>query len=277
MNCPIDQVPMSFCFSEVILGKYNAQYYCCSKCGLIQPENPQSWLPEAYSSAIAATDIGLVSRNISNIQRLEPILHRLCQTNAKILDVGGGYGMLCRGLRDRGFDCYITDIYCENLFAKSFEPAPGAKADVLLAFEVFEHVTDPVAFVDEQFKKYSPELMIFSTLLYEADEPPPRDWWYYTFETGQHISIYHSRSLQQLAKKLDLHVTSLNSGLHLLSKQTISPLDQLLLHSSAKFSSKIYSCMTRFLRRKKSLLQTDYENTKSQIRTAIEASKNISP
>lgn len=274
MNCPIDQTIMRFCFSEVVLGKHESRYFQCQHCGLIQPQNPESWLQEAYSSAIAATDIGLVSRNISNIRRMEPILSRLCKTDAKILDVGGGYGMLCRGLRDRGFDCYTTDVYCENLFARKFEPTQGFKADALLAFEVFEHVADPLSFVDEQFRKYSPELMIFSTLVYETDEPPPRDWWYYTWDTGQHISIYHPKSIQELARKLNLYTSSFGSGLHLLAKRPISPFDQFLVNTHGRQIGKVYAGMTRFLRRRKSLLPTDYEDAKSQIKLAAKVDKN---
>ena len=275
MNCPIDQTTMSFCFSEVVLGKHEAHYFQCQHCGLIQPQNPESWLQEAYSSAIAATDIGLVSRNISNIRRMEPILSRLCASDTKILDVGGGYGMLCRGLRDRGFDCYTTDVYCENLFARKFEPDQGFKADVLLAFEVFEHVGDPVAFVDEQFRKYSPDLMIFSTLVYETNEPPPKDWWYYTWDTGQHISIYHPKSLRELAKKLGLFTTSFGPGLHLMSKLPISLLNRFLLNTHGRPIGKVYATISRFLRRRKSLLPTDYKNAKSQLHSAAEADKDL--
>ena len=273
MRCPIDNKIMILQFSEVVLEKYAVDYYRCPGCGLLQPENPTRWLSEAYSTAITSTDIGLVARNISNMRRLEPALYRLCEPDAKILDVGGGYGMLCRALRDRGFDCYTTDIYCENLFAKNYEPGPGSKANVLLAFEVFEHVADPVAFVEDNFRKYSPDLMIFSTQTYQTDEAPPRDWWYYALENGQHISLYHRNTIGALGKKLELHAASLSSELHVLSTRALTATDLLLLDSGRKLVSRSYGHAIRFLRRRKSFLAADYENAKMAARLASKAVK----
>src|SRR5574338_82691 len=47
----------------MVLDKYKVQYYSCGNCGFIQTESPY-WLEEAYSSAIARSDIGLIGRNI---------------------------------------------------------------------------------------------------------------------------------------------------------------------------------------------------------------------
>src|SRR5689334_8705234 len=48
--------------SGLILNKYNVKFFRCSYCGFIQTEAPY-WLEEAYSTPIASSDIGYVSRN----------------------------------------------------------------------------------------------------------------------------------------------------------------------------------------------------------------------
>jgi hypothetical protein len=266
MQCPIDNQLMHFAFAAQILGKYPADYFRCSKCSLIQPSNPH-WLAESYESAIAATDVGLVLRNKGNLEALEPILHRLHPTKGKILDVGGGYGLLCRGLRDAGFDCYTSDLYCENLFAKEFEPKPDFHAETLLAFEVFEHISNPLEFVSDCMEKYNSKRFVFSTLTHSGSEPPPQDWWYYAFETGQHISLYHERSLQTLADTLSLDYLPISSSFHIFSKPKISLIDRLCLDQSGRFLKKFYKEWARYQLQGLSLTQYDYERAKEKLRS----------
>ena len=58
MRCNICNTDMSFIFNKNILNKYNVRYFYCPKCGYLTTEEP-FWLKEAYSNAIAITDIGL--------------------------------------------------------------------------------------------------------------------------------------------------------------------------------------------------------------------------
>jgi hypothetical protein len=254
-------------FSATILGRHRGEYFQCPACRLIQVANPH-WLSEAYSSVIAATDVGLVSRNLANQKLLEPILSRLAAAEAKILDVGGGYGLLCRSLRDRGFACFTSDIYCENLFAKAFEPAAGFQAEVLLAFEVMEHIGDPLEFVAGKLAEFGAETLIFTTLTYSDDDFPDLGWWYYAFETGQHITFYHRESLQMLASKLGMEHFSLSPAMHLLTKRPLSRVDRLLLSRERPLIGALYGAWVRLRRRGKSLTWSDYVAAKGRVRAA---------
>ncbi|MGC4016765.1 MAG: class I SAM-dependent methyltransferase [Luteolibacter sp.] len=261
MKCPIDGKQMDFAFKATVLGKYDVSYYRCGTCSLIQPQEPY-WLEEAYSSAIADTDVGLVLRNRLNWRRLAPLLHRIASSEARILDVGGGYGLLCRGLRDDGFDCYTTDAYCENLFAKGFEPGDGFSAEVLLAFEVMEHITNPLAFVREQLAKYGADTLVFSTLTHSSSAPPPLDWWYHVFESGQHVSLYHENSLQALAAELGLNLYSLSKDFHVLTRHRLFSLD--LWYLQRRRLGLFYEAWVGFARRGRSWLERDYQAVKSK-------------
>ena len=120
-----------------VLGKYDVSYYVCKECGFVETEEPY-WLEEAYSDAIADTDIGLVGRNVMLADKVAAIIE-LCLPEAKtFLD----YGMLVRMLRDAGLPFEWYDKYCTNLFAKGQEKRQ-AHYDVVTAFELFEHLPRP--------------------------------------------------------------------------------------------------------------------------------------
>ncbi len=158
------------------------------------------------------------------------LLQTVFDADGRFVDVAGGYGVLTRLLRDRGFDAYRSDRYCQNLFAIGFEPPPGLRAEAVFAFEVLEHVTDPVAFIDEAFARHGCRSMVLSTLTY-GDTVPAPGWWYYATETGQHISFYQPRTLQQVAQRLGVHYLRLGAGLHLLLERPLPTLQRRVLAS----------------------------------------------
>ncbi|APW37999.1 hypothetical protein RD110_13005 [Rhodoferax koreense] len=219
IECPISGEAMAHAFSETLLGKYQVAYYHCAGCGLLKTEPPY-WLDEAYRDAINDCDTGILARNHANAELVEIILEALALENGRVLDIAGGYGLLTRLLRDKGFDAYSTDKYCSNLFAKRFEPTAGFKADALLAFEVLEHVEDPVAFVQEAFSRYQCRTLVFSTLTFSG-AVPPRKWWYYLFGTGQHITFYQSRTLAALARRLGCSYYMVSNDLHVFTGEPV--------------------------------------------------------
>ena len=132
MNCKICGQETKQLFSKKVLGTYDVSYYQCPNCCFIQTDEPY-WLNEAYSNAITATDIGLINRNVY-FSEITTAMLRLCGFDSakKYLDYGGGYGIYVRMMRDKGFNFYWSDEYCENLYAKKFsadlsEYAPQAK------------------------------------------------------------------------------------------------------------------------------------------------------
>lgn len=211
---------MPFTFAATVLGVHSVSYFRCATCGLIRTEEPY-WLEQAYGEAIARTDTGLVQRNIAIGARLAALIRVHFDPKAAFLDLAGGYGLLVRLMRDRGFDFYWSDKYCANLMARGFE---AERADrpftAVTAFEVLEHVHDPFTFISEAMQTHSASTLVFSTLLYEGQTAPSPDWWYYAFETGQHISFYSRITLQELAAKLNLRFHT-RWGLHILTDSQI--------------------------------------------------------
>jgi hypothetical protein len=158
----------------------------------------------------------------------------LFRIEGKGLDLGGGYGLFTRLMRDAGFDYYTTDLYCKNLFAIGFEPSPGFQASVLTAFEVMEHIRDPYRFVSEAFAAYGCRTLIFSTLCYGA-KIPDRDWWYWSFLGGQHITFYSENSLALLAKKLGCEFHRIREELYVITDRPLGQIERLaILHPKIK-------------------------------------------
>lgn len=209
---------------------YNVNFYQCSNCRLIQSEKPY-WLEEAYKDSISILDTGILYRNLDLLNKVlvvissfgknyKNILYRILKLSPfseKVLDYGGGYGILVRLLRDVGVDTYWKDKYSNNLYAKGFEWEEG-KPKILVSFELWEHFENPKIELDNIFKLYSPDVYIFSTLLYE-EKVPSKDWWYYNFETGQHIAFYNENTIQHITQLYGYKYLKLDGGFyHILTK-----------------------------------------------------------
>lgn len=235
---------MEPCFSAQVLGKYLAQYEVCASCGFLRAHEPH-WLEEAYSSAIAVADTGLVMRNTSLSCKLAGVLYWILGERGKgiYLDIAGGYGILVRMMRDLGFDFYWLDEYCENILAPGFEYSQSlGKCHAVTAMEVLEHVTDPAAFIEETLDISGAQTLVFTTELYEGSPPQPGAWWYYSFATGQHVGFYQRRTLQTLGARLGLRFASAN-GLHIFSKKPIN--EGLLWMVTNRYASKILPWLIR--------------------------------
>lgn len=229
MQCNICEQATRQAFSHKILGKYDCAYFYCDACGFLQTEKPY-WLDEAYSSAIAEADTGLVQRNINLSKALATSLFFLFERNGKYLDAAGGYGLLTRLMRDTGFDFYWSDKHCKNLLARGFDENASMAFTAVTAFEVMEHLHDPLTFITETMSNAKSGTIIFSTELFSDEPPRPGAWWYYTFETGQHISFYQERTLRAIGNRLGLNFYSSN-GIHMLTDRKINRLAYRLLTS----------------------------------------------
>jgi hypothetical protein len=217
----------------------------------LQTEEPY-WLDEAYKSAIGVADTGIQKRNQLFANRSSAIISSFFDKNKKFLDYAGGYGIFVRMMRDKGFDFYWDDPYADNLFAKGFEHNEKNKYELVTAFECFEHFTNPLEQI-EKILKFSGNI-IFSTRTFSGEPPKPDEWWYYSLDSGQHISFYSNTTLKYLAEKFKLHLNSDNKAFHMLSKtKTNNPRFNLILKMSDVGLSKVFSY------RLKSRTETDHK------------------
>jgi hypothetical protein len=208
-------------FSARILNKYDINYYRCLDTGFIQTEEPY-WLDEAYSSAITKLDIGMISRNELLKDKTAELLSSYFDDSKRCLDYAGGYGIFTRMMRDKGYDFFHTDIYCQNIFAEYFDLSDcPQKSDfeLVTAFEVFEHLVNPIEEI-EKILQLGINLL-FTTELQPAGLKNISDWWYTIPETGQHVSLYTRTALEFIAEKFGFYFSTDGINTHLFSRKEL--------------------------------------------------------
>ncbi|MBS1736703.1 MAG: class I SAM-dependent methyltransferase [Bacteroidetes bacterium] len=270
--CKICKHESAFLFEATVLQKELVKYYKCQNCGFIQTEEPY-WLNEAYNSPIGSIDVGLLQRNISLSEQVSKLLESIHTKNSIYLDYGGGYGIFVRLMRDKGFNFYLSDLYAENLFAKYFE-LKDAKINTgfccLTAFEVFEHLVDPLTEIEKMFT-FS-DTIIFSTELQPKDRISDiNDWWYFVPEGGQHVSLYSLNSLIQLQEYFSCQLYTNRYNLHILTKtDLVDPFKKLIIKKPSNF----VKIKNRFFKKRdqneiqvmrESLLMKDFEFYKEKL------------
>ena len=234
--------------TTLLLSRHQVNYFRCAACRFIQTEPPH-WLEEAYSEAIGALDVGVMYRNLRNARVTSAVISLLFPHGSHFLDYAGGYGTLVRLMRDRGFNFYWSDPYAKNLHARGFEHLSGNRYDLLTAYEVLEHLPEPLN--DIAVMLDLADNVLVTTELVPVPAPPPPDWWYYAVTGGQHISFYSTESLQKIASHFHVHLLSQGSY-HLLTRE---PQSSLLF--------RIATCrktipIVNWLRKRESLIQTDF-------------------
>jgi hypothetical protein len=174
---------------------------------------------------------------------------------AKFIDYGAGYGVLVRVMRDLGFDFYWHDKYCDNIFAKHFVANGETRFELLTAFEVFEHLVDPLSEIKAMLA-FSNNLL-FSTQLAPNEVQKVGDWWYFAPEHGQHVAFYTVEALQVISKVFNLHLSTDGVGTHLLSQK---PVSNRLFRFFARETrqSRLVRRLLRTQMRKRSLLLDDF-------------------
>jgi hypothetical protein len=222
----------------------------------LQTEEPY-WLAESYSDAISNLDIGPINRAFTGSQIVETLILTSFDPHASYVDWGGGYGIFTRHMRDLGYDYYWRDLHCENLFAKQFVAAEGRRYELLTAFEVFEHLVDPIGEI-ETMLHFSRNLF-FTTLLLPDGPSDLEDWWYFSPEHGQHVSFYTRNTLEVIADRFGLHLNSDGVGNHLLSERQVSAkaFERAVINGR---SAKLSRTLLRRRTKKSSLLTEDFQN-----------------
>ena len=193
-SCRLCAGPLEPRFQLRLLGLHSVAYFVCSNCGSLQTETPH-WLEEAYGQNLSNLDTGAAQRSLRNLAACYAVarvlgLHRL-------LDIGGGDGLLCRLLRDRGLDCYVRDKYARPTYAQGFDQPGFDRPDMVTAFEVFEHLPQP-AFELHAFFAIGPKAVLVSTELYTGQGP---GWPYLAPESGQHVFFYSPQALALVARQ----------------------------------------------------------------------------
>jgi hypothetical protein len=201
IQCRLCEATADFAFTCRVMDRYNVGYFRCTDCGSLQSEAPY-WLDEAYAGGhLADVDAGPVVRSLES-QAIVYTLARFLRMprTASVLDIGGGNGLLCRLLRDAGFDARVSDSYAANDLARGFDD-DGTTPDIITAVEVAEHLADPRSDMKGILGRGA-KACVLSTDVYTGQGP---DWWYINPATGQHVFFYSARGMAVLAARHGYH------------------------------------------------------------------------
>lgn len=199
-------------FQALVLGEHEVAFARCRGCGSLQSERPH-WLDQAYADPRPLTDTGIVQRTLDDAMLVDAIMTRFgVGQGATCVDWGGGNGLFARTMRDRGYDFYCYDRYVANFYLPFHDARRNgiAKATVLTAFEVLEHLPDPATDLSDLFA-FEPDLLIASSATY-ADQGA--DWPYLSLDNGQHVFFYSLAALEMVAERFGYRLAS-DGNLHI--------------------------------------------------------------
>lgn len=203
-------------FQGRLLGRHDVQYFECTACGSLQTEPPY-WLDEAYRAGnLALADTGAAQRNLDNLGAVLALARWL--KLKRVVDHGGGDGLLCRMLRDRGLDAHVLDRYATPTYAAGFDRPGDTPPDLVLAFEVVEHHPEPARDLDALFAG-APPVLLLSTEAWRGQGP---GWAYLSPASGQHVFFYAPQALQQVATQRGYRLIGVG-GYWLFARQGVFP------------------------------------------------------
>jgi hypothetical protein len=214
-------------FQLRVLNKHEVEYFLCQSCGSLQTE-PAYWLEEAYGSNLSNLDTGAVQRNWHNFY----VIYLLCKIFKlqNVLDLGGGDGLLCRSLRDYEINCFVQDQYATPTYAQGFTEPNFETPDLILGFEVWEHLPEPAKDL-KRFFDQKPKALLITTGIYQDQKS---DWWYLTPESGQHIFFYSHKALEKIAQQFEYDLHIVENFLLFIRKDCASKLKLYLLQKSLR-------------------------------------------
>jgi 2-polyprenyl-6-hydroxyphenyl methylase/3-demethylubiquinone-9 3-methyltransferase len=134
------------------------------------------------------------------------------RTELRLLDYGGGDGLMCSELRAGG----LSDAHTYDPFVPDFAQRPAGEFDLVTCFETLEHMTDPMAGIASILLSMKDDgLVLFSTLVQIADFDKVGVGWWYVGPRNGHVSIFSRDALARAWQSHGCNIASFNENLHI--------------------------------------------------------------
>lgn len=200
-------------------------YALCDSCGFCFAPEFGTWSSERFSQLIYNEDYIQVDPDYVDARprgNAASLLEALGRQRQRVdhLDYGSGAGVLSQLLRDAGWQSRSYDPFVQTDVSVS----TLAKANLITAYEVFEHVQNPHQLMRNLGNLLADEgLILFSTLVSDGNIARNQrlNWWYAAPRNG-HISLFSKQSLFNLATDHGFQWASFSDGHHTLFRKVPS-------------------------------------------------------
>ncbi len=192
-------------------------YRRCANCRFVFTDAFDNWAADQFKTHVYNDDYRMVD---PDYQTKRPranaeVVARLWGQHAaetRVLDYGGGNGVLCNALLEHGFT--VAQTY--DPMVPEFARRPDGKFDLVTCFETLEHLPDPMAGISSILESAAETgLILFSTLVQPADfEKIGINWWYIGPRNG-HVSIFSKQALTVAWNCHRYQVASFSDNIHL--------------------------------------------------------------
>ncbi len=195
-------------------------YHRCPACGFIFTTAFDQFSNEDFEHYIYNDQYPLIDPDYREARPKgnAGLLSNLFQVNRprRVLDYGGGSGVLAETLRTVGFA--HVDTY--DPFVPRFRTRPSDRYDCVVCFEVVEHSTDPVSiFADMDALLNDRGMIFFSTLLQPADIDRQGLNWWYAAPRNAHISLHTKTSLHKVGERFGFNLGSFTESYHVFFRE----------------------------------------------------------
>ena len=137
------------------------------------------------------------------------------QEKLSILDYGCGSGQLAERLLKKGF----PRVRSFDPYVAEFSTPPEGRFNLVICFEVFEHLTDPARACREIVEFLTDDgIVVHSTMLQPKEIDNVKLAWWYVGPRNGHVSIFSPKSLEILWRQVGMSVVSVNQEFHIAAR-----------------------------------------------------------
>jgi SAM-dependent methyltransferase len=197
-------------------------YHRCVQCGFLftiafDHFTPDDFQRHIYNASYILADPDFVERRPAANATLIHQNFGHAASALRVLDYGGGNGVLAQRLRQLGFDHAETyDPFYEG------SRRPTGTFDLVTAFEVLEHTPTPRDTLADMASFLSRDGMLFCSTLMQPDsiDRERLNWWYAAPRNG-HVSLYSGPALAALATCVGLRWAAANQLLQVFFRGSV--------------------------------------------------------
>lgn len=196
-------------------GAPEIQFQRCGDCGLLFTSALDAWTAEdfqahIYNSEYVRFDPDYVEVRPGNFARDIGGGFQAAKPQIRLLDYGGGNGMMAERLRGAGYTAQAYDP-----FSSAFSQRPDGRFNLITCIETVEHLPRPLdGFRDMASFADDETLILFTTLLQPQDILEQGLAWWYVGPRNGHITFHTRRSLARLWHGLGYLCASFDDHLH---------------------------------------------------------------